>query len=510
MGSEEEMYDVQEIRDKKYERGKYYYLVKWEGYSSDQNTWEPEEHLLTVPEILNKFNEQFDSGLKKKSSHRAKKMQNKIQQKKKEAKKKNDIKRNSLSELRRLNRQLDENEQGKVRDEPSVKKRLKRVEEQSVSEDSFLPDFWEDYDDIKILQTGKEASKEKELPGTKEKFKAVEIRESLPTKEKPKVPEGREVPAMKEKPKVPEGREVPAMKEKPKVLEGREVLAMKEKPKGSEVREVLAMKEKPKASEVREVPAMKEKPKAPEVREVPAMKEKPKVLEGREVPAMKEKPKGSEVREVPAMKEKPKGSEVREVPAMKEKPKASEVREVPAMKEKPKAPEIHRVEDTHKDLFDLISESAKTTSEKASEKLKQNAVVRASALERLEETNKKLKDAIFQAKEKKQSLDKPLILSQPKLVEKPKPKILSESRELFKRAPSASGFRFTHIESKGNLKYDKPVRILGCRQIGDEISYVVLFQPRMDGKIPSPSVYSQSELVHQASWLLCDYWLNNI
>jgi hypothetical protein len=480
MGSEEEMYDVQEIRDKKYERGKYYYLVKWEGYSSDQNTWEPEEHLLTVPEILNKFNEQFDSGLKKKSSHRAKKMQNKIQQKKKEAKKKNDIKRNSLSELRRLNRQLDENEQGKVRDEPSVKKRLKRVEEQSVSEDSFLPDFWEDYDDIKILQTGKEASKEKELPGTKEKFKAVEIRESLPTKEKPKVPEGREVPAMKEKPKVPEGREVPAMKEKPKVLEGREVLAMKEKPKGSEVREVLAMKEKPKASEVREVPAMKEKPKAPEVREVPAMKEKPKVLEGREVPAMKEKPKGSEVREVPAMKEKPKASE------------------------------IHRVEDTHKDLFDLISESAKTTSEKASEKLKQNAVVRASALERLEETNKKLKDAIFQAKEKKQSLDKPLILSQPKLVEKPKPKILSESRELFKRAPSASGFRFTHIESKGNLKYDKPVRILGCRQIGDEISYVVLFQPRMDGKIPSPSVYSQSELVHQASWLLCDYWLNNI
>jgi len=39
---EEEEYTVEKILDVKVERGQKYYLIKWEGYSSDDNTWENE------------------------------------------------------------------------------------------------------------------------------------------------------------------------------------------------------------------------------------------------------------------------------------------------------------------------------------------------------------------------------------------------------------------------------------------------------------------------------------
>lgn len=39
--SDEEEYQVEEILDHQIKRGKHLYLIKWEGYGSDSNTWEP-------------------------------------------------------------------------------------------------------------------------------------------------------------------------------------------------------------------------------------------------------------------------------------------------------------------------------------------------------------------------------------------------------------------------------------------------------------------------------------
>ena len=45
-GSEEEgEYEVEAIRDKQYQDGQWVYLIKWKGWDSDTNTWEPKEHL---------------------------------------------------------------------------------------------------------------------------------------------------------------------------------------------------------------------------------------------------------------------------------------------------------------------------------------------------------------------------------------------------------------------------------------------------------------------------------
>lgn len=39
--SDEEEYQVEKILDHAVKRGKHLYLIKWEGYGSDANTWEP-------------------------------------------------------------------------------------------------------------------------------------------------------------------------------------------------------------------------------------------------------------------------------------------------------------------------------------------------------------------------------------------------------------------------------------------------------------------------------------
>ena len=41
----EEVYQIEKVLCGKYFNGKLHYLVKWKGYSSQDNTWEPEQHL---------------------------------------------------------------------------------------------------------------------------------------------------------------------------------------------------------------------------------------------------------------------------------------------------------------------------------------------------------------------------------------------------------------------------------------------------------------------------------
>ena len=48
-------YEVEEILDSKLHRRKLKYLVKWKGYGSEENTWEPEENLTHAKRLIEEF-----------------------------------------------------------------------------------------------------------------------------------------------------------------------------------------------------------------------------------------------------------------------------------------------------------------------------------------------------------------------------------------------------------------------------------------------------------------------
>lgn len=48
-------YIVEYIEDTRIIKGKKYYFVKWEGYSSKDNTWEPKENLSGLEEMIEEF-----------------------------------------------------------------------------------------------------------------------------------------------------------------------------------------------------------------------------------------------------------------------------------------------------------------------------------------------------------------------------------------------------------------------------------------------------------------------
>jgi len=47
-----ETWEVEAILEKKWERNKYFYLIKWKGYDDVDNSWEPEENLIDCPLII--------------------------------------------------------------------------------------------------------------------------------------------------------------------------------------------------------------------------------------------------------------------------------------------------------------------------------------------------------------------------------------------------------------------------------------------------------------------------
>ncbi|NWV58240.1 MPP8 phase, partial [Daphoenositta chrysoptera] len=51
----EDVFEVEKILDVKTEGGKIFYKVRWKGYTSDDDTWEPEAHLEDCKEVLLEF-----------------------------------------------------------------------------------------------------------------------------------------------------------------------------------------------------------------------------------------------------------------------------------------------------------------------------------------------------------------------------------------------------------------------------------------------------------------------
>lgn len=52
-----QIFQVEKIVDSKRIKGKLHYLIRWKGYSADNDTWEP-ENTLSCPELINKYNDE--------------------------------------------------------------------------------------------------------------------------------------------------------------------------------------------------------------------------------------------------------------------------------------------------------------------------------------------------------------------------------------------------------------------------------------------------------------------
>ncbi|KAF8692124.1 hypothetical protein RHS03_08643, partial [Rhizoctonia solani] len=55
----EEEYEVEGITDAKEWNGKWFFQVKWKGYGSEENTWEPQENLKNAEKILEKYEKEM-------------------------------------------------------------------------------------------------------------------------------------------------------------------------------------------------------------------------------------------------------------------------------------------------------------------------------------------------------------------------------------------------------------------------------------------------------------------
>ena len=53
----EKLFEIEEIKGHKVSHGKHFYLVRWKGYSSEDDTWEPRKNFSQATEILRIYDE---------------------------------------------------------------------------------------------------------------------------------------------------------------------------------------------------------------------------------------------------------------------------------------------------------------------------------------------------------------------------------------------------------------------------------------------------------------------
>lgn len=80
---EENLYKVEKIRRKKFDenRKEWLYLVKWQGYDTDESTWEPEENLCYVPSLVENFNKKWEAKQSLDKKKKEKKLENLVSKK---------------------------------------------------------------------------------------------------------------------------------------------------------------------------------------------------------------------------------------------------------------------------------------------------------------------------------------------------------------------------------------------------------------------------------------------
>ena len=55
--TDDELYNIEKIIDRRYLNGKYEYKIKWEGYPMSQCTWEPVKNLEMAMELVEEYND---------------------------------------------------------------------------------------------------------------------------------------------------------------------------------------------------------------------------------------------------------------------------------------------------------------------------------------------------------------------------------------------------------------------------------------------------------------------
>lgn len=53
-------YEVEKILGKRKTKDDYEYLIKWKGYKVDESTWEPENNLFTIRDLIEEYNAEYE------------------------------------------------------------------------------------------------------------------------------------------------------------------------------------------------------------------------------------------------------------------------------------------------------------------------------------------------------------------------------------------------------------------------------------------------------------------